>query len=65
MLKNIVEMETEVSTRKYTFHCEPNAPLPDVYEALNQFRSYVYGRLKEHEEQQKASAEAPVEQPQG
>ncbi len=65
MLKNTVTMETEVNSHKFSFHCESNTPLTEVYEALNQFRSYVYGRLKELEEQQKAAAEASAEQPQG
>jgi len=53
MLTNKVQLETKTSTSDHTYLCATNTPLTEVYEALTQFRTYVYGRLKEMEEQQK------------
>lgn len=65
MLTNKVQLETKTANSDHTYICANNAPLQEVYEALTQFRTYVYGRMKEVEEQQKATAEASAEQPKG
>ncbi len=66
MLRHKIQLETKTATGEHTYQCEPNVPLTEVYEAINTFRAYVYGRLKEAEEQQKASQPTEkAEQPQG
>jgi hypothetical protein len=65
MISTKAQMKTEKSTGDHVYLCSNSAPLQEVYEALTEFRTYVYGRMKEAEEQQKAAAEAPAEQPQG
>ena len=65
MLTNKVQLETKTATSDHIYLCANNTPLAEVYEALTQFRTYVYGRMKEIEEQQKAAAEASAEQPKG
>lgn len=65
MLTNKTQLETTTAGGAHVYQCAPNTPLQEVYEALGHFRTYVYGRLKELEEQQKAPVEAPTEQPKG
>lgn len=65
MLTTKAQLQSQKTSGEHAYYCPYNAPLPEVYEALTEFRTYVYGRIKEIEEQQKASAAAPAEQPQG
>ncbi len=54
MLTTKAQMQTEKASGNHIYLCSNNAPLPEVYEALTEFRTYVFGRMKEIEEQQKA-----------
>ncbi len=65
MISTKAQMQSTKVTGEHTYICPHLAPLHEVYEALTEFRTYVYGRMKEAEDQQKAAAEAPAEQPQG
>lgn len=65
MLTTKAQLETKTASGDHIYLCGSNTPLPEVYEALTQLRTYVYGRMKEVEEQQKAAADSPAEQPKG
>lgn len=65
MLSNKTQLTTKTKTSEHTYQCDPATPIDEVVEALSELRSYAYGRMKELQEQQKASAEVPAEQPQG
>ena len=65
MITTKAQLQAEKASGSHLYFCSNNAPLAEVYEALTEFRTYVYGRMKEIEEQQKAAAEQPAEQPQG
>ncbi len=58
MIKQVTQLVTTIKDKEQVFHCDPSASLTDVLEGLNTFRSYVYGRIKEAEEQSKPSEPA-------
>lgn len=51
MLKQKAQLETSIGNNLHVYQCENNTSLKEVYEALSVFRSYIYGRMKEAEEQ--------------
>ena len=55
MISQKTQLETKINERDYTFHCALDAPLNDAFAAVDTFRSYLFGRIKEVEELQKAS----------
>ncbi len=57
MLKNIVKLEYIINEKQYYLHCDNDAPLTHVKEALFQFLKYI-GQI---EDQVKASK--PSEEP--
>lgn len=61
MISQKTQLKTEIEKKEFTFHCEPNAALNEVYQALDMFRTYIYGRIKDAENQ-KAQAEKPPEE---
>ena len=65
MLTIKAQMQTEKASGNHVYLCSNNAPLPEVYEALTEFRTYVFGRMKEIEEQQKAASDNAAEKPEG
>lgn len=65
MLKSQIHYETKVDEEEFTFICRAGCPTHKAYQAADEYRTYLYGVLKQQEEQQKASAEAAAEQPQG
>jgi hypothetical protein len=58
MISQKSQLETKINDKDHTFQCHSNAPLMECLQALDIFRSYIYGRIKEVEEQAKAQAEA-------
>jgi hypothetical protein len=66
MLKNKTCLETEIEGKVHCYSCEINTQIGHAIQALDTFRSYLYGRQKEQEEAQAAAAKAaeqPTEQP--
>lgn len=59
MISQKTQLDINVGDKNFIFQCEPNSSLQEVYSALDQLRSYVYGRIKEAEDAQKAAQEAP------
>lgn len=57
MIKQKTVLETKIGDREHVYLCDPSSSLPEVFQALNEFRSYVYGRIKEAEEQAKLAEE--------
>lgn len=62
MISQKTQLKTELEKKEYIFHCESHATLTEVFQALDMFRNYIYGRIKDAEDQ-KAQAEKPQEQP--
>jgi hypothetical protein len=62
MLKNKTCLETEIEGKVHSYACEFNTQIDHALQALDTFRSYLYGRKKEQEEAQAAAAKA-AEQP--
>lgn len=62
MLKNQIHYETEVEEEKFTFILRAGCPTLKAYQAADEFRTYLFGILKQQEEQQKnsESAQEPV-----
>jgi hypothetical protein len=54
MISQKTQLAIKVNEKDFNFQCEPQASLQEVYSALEQLKSYVYGRLKEAEDAQKA-----------
>lgn len=63
MISQKTQLETKVNEKDHTYHCPNTASLLECLEAINIFRSYIYGRLKENEEVAKAQAEAQATPP--
>lgn len=59
MISQRTQLETKVNEKTHMYQCDPLASLQDVLQALNTFRSYIVGRIKESEDQQKPSEDAP------
>lgn len=59
MISQKSQLETKINDRDYTFQCAVDAPLNDAFAAVDTFRSYLFGRIKEIEEAQKAPKEEP------
>ena len=53
MISQKTHLETQVQDKKYIFQCEATAVLNDTLQALDIFRSYIYGRIKQLEDQEK------------
>jgi hypothetical protein len=58
MISQKTQLETKVNEKDHTYHCAVNTSLMECLEALNIFRSYIYGRIKENEDIAKAQSEA-------
>jgi len=56
MISQKTQLQIEVQGKNHLYQCEPNCSLQEVLEALSVFRSYIYGRMKEDEEQKKSLA---------
>jgi hypothetical protein len=65
MISQKTQMKVDTKSGSHWYQCDPLSPVEEVIEALTTFRTYAIGILKERQEQQKAAAEAPAEQPQG
>jgi len=50
MISQKTQLQTKVQGKDHHYQCEPNASLPECFEALSIFRSYILGRIKEAEE---------------
>ena len=62
MISQKTQLETKVKDQDHTYQCPSTATLMECYEALNIFRSYIYGRLKEHEEQASLTAQPEIKE---
>lgn len=66
MISQKTHFELKISNKDHIYQFDPTATLADIFSALDTMRSYVYGRIKEAEEQQKAKPQDNIEQkPQG
>jgi hypothetical protein len=65
MLSNKIHIETKIEDENFEFVCRAGCATQKAFQAADEIRSYLYGKLKEQEEQQKKAAEKPVEQTQG
>lgn len=59
MISQKTQLETKVQDQDHTYLCPTNASLVQCFEALNVFRSYIYGRIKEAEDQKILEQETP------
>ena len=50
MISQKTQLETKVKGLDHKYQCEPNCPLVDCLEALDTFRFYIIGRIKEAKE---------------
>lgn len=48
------QLEIKIKDQNHTYHCPANATLLECFDALNTFRAYIFGRIKELEEEVKA-----------
>ena len=60
MLKNKIHYETKVDEEEFTFICRAGCPTFKAFQAADEYRTYLYGMLKQQEE-----ASASSDQPQG
>ena len=59
------QIEVKVKDKDHTYLCETNCSLPECYEALSMMRFYIYGRMKEEQENaEKASQQSQIPQEQ-
>jgi len=59
MLKNQIHYETTVEDESFTFVCRAGCPTIKAYQAADEYRTYLYGMLKQQEEAAKAATEQP------
>jgi hypothetical protein len=65
MLKNKIHYETKVDEEEFTFICRAGCPSLKAYQAADEYRTFIYGLLKQQEDQQaqqKASEEPPKQE---
>lgn len=60
MISQKTQLTTSVGGREHAYQCDPGCALPEVLEALNTFRSYIYGRIKEAEEKMQKPMQEPA-----
>lgn len=65
MLKNQIHYETKVEEEAFTFICRAGCPTIKAYQAADEYRTYLFGVLKQQEEAAKAAAEQSAAQPEG
>ena len=65
MLKNQIHYVTKVDEEEFTFICRAGCPTIKVYQAADEYRTYLYGILKQQEEAAKAAQEASAAKPEG
>lgn len=63
MINQKTQLDTQVNQKPFIFQCEPNASLAECYEAINIFRSYIFGRIKESEEPKPPAENIPEPKP--
>ncbi len=47
MIKTKTIMEIKLNDKIYTFECQPDSPLGEVHDALQQMKAYVIERMQE------------------
>jgi hypothetical protein len=51
MIKNKIVFEIKKEDRVYSFFCDPESPLGEIFDVLSSMRSMVLEKLKEVEKQ--------------
>ena len=59
MLKNLIHYVTKVEDEEFTFILKAGCSTIKAYQAADEFRTYIFGLLKQQEESQKAAATQP------
>lgn len=54
MMNGKIHFETNVEGENFIFVCRAGCPTDKAYAAAEEIRTYLYGKLKEQQEQQKA-----------
>lgn len=62
MLKNQIHYVTKVDEEEFMYICRAGCPTIKAYQAADEYRTYLYGILKQQEDQQKASEDAKNEE---
>jgi hypothetical protein len=50
MIKSKTLLEHKIGERIYEFHCDPNSPLGEIYDAISVMRNFIIGKINELEE---------------
>lgn len=61
MISQKTQLEVKVKDKNHTYDFPPNATLLECLEALNTFSSYIFGRIKDVEEQSRPQEVIPQE----
>lgn len=48
-IKSKTTLEKKTGDRIYTFECDPDSPLGEIYDALNMMRNFILEKIKENE----------------
>lgn len=59
MLKSTIKLQIEKEDRKYTFECEPNSSLGEIYDSLIEMVNFVMGKMREAQPQKPEVEEMP------
>lgn len=59
MLKNQIHYQTKVDEEEFTYICRAGCPTIKAYQAADEYRTYLFGILKQQEEAAKAASEQP------
>lgn len=62
MLASKIHYETKVDEEVFTYICRAGCPTVKAFQAADEYRSYLYGILKQQEEQQQAAQDAAQSQ---
>lgn len=59
MLKNKVHYETKIDEEEFTFICRSGCLTAKALQAVDEYRTYIFGLLKQQEETEKQSKQEP------
>lgn len=63
MISQKSQLDAPINGKNHIYQCDASSTLAECFEAINIFRSYIFGRIKEAEEQAKSEEKKDEPQP--
>lgn len=58
MIKNIIHFEVSKEDRKYTFFCDPSAPLGEIHDVLCMMKNQIIQQITEAQKRENEAKQA-------